>query len=336
MALAIAVAMSAHEPRAAEACIMRDLSLNPAHIAFGNQFTLAGRAAVGFSGGVVSIFITAPGTTITIRYSGVALKSYADGSGWILASNHPNGDLSGLGYGEETVTVGLAANNLTSGETRLSVTRMVVLSDSGSRDPNRRDLRLYYVPAGLPQFPPMEMLTMDQVPLGSHLSFAGFGRWGSESAGFQPTSGDIRGFVAQYVSTGTSGGFSSSFYRQALTAPSDSTPLLGRGASGYSGGGVFFQEMLCGIMQYGTNGTIFQGNTGFNYFTQALIDEINQITACPADFNADGFLDFFDYDDYVNCFETGTCSDGTADFNGDGFVDFFDYADFVGAFETGC
>ena len=58
---------------------------------------------------------------------------------------------------------------------------------------------------------------------------------------------------------------------------------------------------------------------------------------CPADFNADGFLDFFDYDDFVNCFESGTCGDGrSADFNSDGFVDFFDYDDFVSAFETGC
>ena len=58
---------------------------------------------------------------------------------------------------------------------------------------------------------------------------------------------------------------------------------------------------------------------------------------CPADFNGDGFLDFFDYDDYVNCFETGSCPPGkTADFNGDGFADFFDYDDFVGAFQAGC
>jgi hypothetical protein len=54
---------------------------------------------------------------------------------------------------------------------------------------------------------------------------------------------------------------------------------------------------------------------------------------CPADFNLDGFLDFFDYDDYVLAFETGT---GNADFNGDGFTDFFDYDDYVLAFETGC
>ncbi|XVJ60675.1 MAG: hypothetical protein HEQ23_15290 [Tepidisphaera sp.] len=63
------------------------------------------------------------------------------------------------------------------------------------------------------------------------------------------------------------------------------------------------------------------------------------LTICAADFNCDGFLDFFDYDDYVNCFETGACGGGgggTADFNGDDFVDFFDYDAFVVAFETGC
>jgi hypothetical protein len=60
------------------------------------------------------------------------------------------------------------------------------------------------------------------------------------------------------------------------------------------------------------------------------------LTICAADFNCDGFLDFFDYSDFVECFETEVCGGGSADFNGDGFVDFFDYADFVGAFETGC
>ncbi|XVJ60187.1 MAG: hypothetical protein HEQ23_12635 [Tepidisphaera sp.] len=60
------------------------------------------------------------------------------------------------------------------------------------------------------------------------------------------------------------------------------------------------------------------------------------LTICAADFNCDGFLDFFDYDTFVECFETEACGGGTADFNGDGFVDFFDYDDFVLAFETGC
>ncbi len=55
---------------------------------------------------------------------------------------------------------------------------------------------------------------------------------------------------------------------------------------------------------------------------------------CAADFNGDGFLDFFDYNDFVIAFEAG--GGLVADFNQDGFVDFFDYADFVEAFEIGC
>lgn len=58
---------------------------------------------------------------------------------------------------------------------------------------------------------------------------------------------------------------------------------------------------------------------------------------CEADFNDDGFVDFFDFDDFVVCFEGGACPPGkSADFNEDGFTDFFDYDDFVLAFETGC
>jgi hypothetical protein len=55
--------------------------------------------------------------------------------------------------------------------------------------------------------------------------------------------------------------------------------------------------------------------------------------ACAADFNRDGFVDFFDYSDYVAAFESGSAG---SDFNGDGFTDFFDYSDFVTAFAAGC
>ena len=59
--------------------------------------------------------------------------------------------------------------------------------------------------------------------------------------------------------------------------------------------------------------------------------------ACPADFNNDGFVDGFDYDDFVACFEGDGCPPGQdADFNNDGFPDGFDYDEFVAAFEAGC
>lgn len=60
-------------------------------------------------------------------------------------------------------------------------------------------------------------------------------------------------------------------------------------------------------------------------------------TACAADFDGDGFVDFFDFDGFAACFEGQGCPAGkTADFDGDGFVDFFDLDAFVGAFEAGC
>ncbi|XVJ60686.1 MAG: TIGR03790 family protein [Tepidisphaera sp.] len=58
--------------------------------------------------------------------------------------------------------------------------------------------------------------------------------------------------------------------------------------------------------------------------------------SCPADFNGDAFVDFFDYDAFVACF-TGQCDPGaSSDFNDDGFTDFFDYDAFVEAFTAGC
>jgi len=54
---------------------------------------------------------------------------------------------------------------------------------------------------------------------------------------------------------------------------------------------------------------------------------------CVADFNHDGFADFFDYDAFVEGFENGSPA---CDMTCDGFVDFFDYDVFVQAFEAGC
>lgn len=61
------------------------------------------------------------------------------------------------------------------------------------------------------------------------------------------------------------------------------------------------------------------------------------VPVCAADFNLDGFLDFFDYAAFVSCYEGRTCPSGRdADYTMDAFVDFFDYAEFVRDFEAGC
>ncbi|MDX2147023.1 MAG: GC-type dockerin domain-anchored protein [Planctomycetota bacterium] len=54
---------------------------------------------------------------------------------------------------------------------------------------------------------------------------------------------------------------------------------------------------------------------------------------CPADFNRDSQVDFFDYLDFAQAFAT---EEPSADFNDDGQVDFFDYLDFAAAFDSGC
>lgn len=58
-----------------------------------------------------------------------------------------------------------------------------------------------------------------------------------------------------------------------------------------------------------------------------------RVSLCESDFNCDGFLDFTDFDSFVNAFEVG---ETMADFNTDGFIDFTDFDGFVGSFELGC
>jgi hypothetical protein len=54
---------------------------------------------------------------------------------------------------------------------------------------------------------------------------------------------------------------------------------------------------------------------------------------CTADFNADGFVEFTDFDAFVVAFEDG---DTASDMNGDGFLDINDFDAFVVGFEAGC
>ncbi|MBL8761316.1 MAG: hypothetical protein JNL50_08450 [Phycisphaerae bacterium] len=59
----------------------------------------------------------------------------------------------------------------------------------------------------------------------------------------------------------------------------------------------------------------------------------SQVTACGADFNADGFVNGNDYDEFAGAFDV---ADPAADINGDGFVNGNDYDEFASAFDAGC
>ncbi|MBO6514121.1 MAG: hypothetical protein JJ974_09170 [Phycisphaerales bacterium] len=54
---------------------------------------------------------------------------------------------------------------------------------------------------------------------------------------------------------------------------------------------------------------------------------------CPADYNEDGVVDFFDISEFVTLFGA---QDPAADFNGDGIVDFFDISLFLQAYSEEC
>jgi hypothetical protein len=64
-----------------------------------------------------------------------------------------------------------------------------------------------------------------------------------------------------------------------------------------------------------------------------VVSEAVRYAPCVADHDCNGFIDFFDYADFVADFETGSPK---ADTNRDGFLDAFDFALFVESFETGC
>ena len=101
-----------------------------------------------------------------------------------------------------------------------------------------------------------------------------------------------------------------------------------------------FRKDAC-IVKAGRSGVVYatvevkdsRGNViGYAYVCTPVTN------TCTGDFNGDGFVDGFDYDDFVSCFEApANCPpDVSADVNGDGFVDGFDYDEFVAAFELGC
>ncbi|QOJ00006.1 MAG: hypothetical protein HRU70_05695 [Phycisphaeraceae bacterium] len=79
-----------------------------------------------------------------------------------------------------------------------------------------------------------------------------------------------------------------------------------------------------------------------DYFVSVTgpVGDVRQLTpvyVCRADFNQDGFLDFFDLDAFVGCFEGVACPPRAGgDFDGDGFSDFFDLDAYLAAFDLGC
>ena len=90
-----------------------------------------------------------------------------------------------------------------------------------------------------------------------------------------------------------------------------------------------YPESLCGVNQLLSCGVFAAIETNSTVSFPAV--NVALMKKCLADFNCDGFVDTYDFSDFVDGFESGT-----ADVNCDGFVDIYDFTDFVTWFEDGC
>ncbi len=118
-----------------------------------------------------------------------------------------------------------------------------------------------------------------------------------------------------------------------LTGPHFDDQLLGLSftVEGWNTPQITISEMRSSIVprDISFHGTVYNpcGSTNSNSAMLAIR------ASCPADFNHDTAIDFFDYLDFVDAF---SAQSSDADFNGDGAIDFFDYLDFVDSFSAGC
>ncbi|MCL4222709.1 MAG: PQQ-binding-like beta-propeller repeat protein [Phycisphaerales bacterium] len=75
------------------------------------------------------------------------------------------------------------------------------------------------------------------------------------------------------------------------------------------------------------------GGRMFGLGPAGLVARTVPMSACPADFNDNGSVDFFDIIAYLEAFSAGATA---ADTNGDGIINFFDLQMFLGLYTAGC
>jgi hypothetical protein len=102
--------------------------------------------------------------------------------------------------------------------------------------------------------------------------------------------------------------------------------------------GVYLMEMelwssAAGIAPSRPFWMVFNQNADQEVMDDAAAWALANVQGCPADVNADLFVDAIDYDVFIAAFIGG---DPSGDFNLDGFVDAIDYDRFIVRFLSGC
>lgn len=91
-----------------------------------------------------------------------------------------------------------------------------------------------------------------------------------------------------------------------------------------------------------TYGVIFNKGSSYGGLIREALDPVldavetwpgGEPACCPGDLSGDGLVDFSDYLEFLNRYETG---DLRIDFSQDGLVDFADYLEFMNLYEAGC
>ena len=170
----------------------------------------------------------------------------------------------------------------------------------------------------------------------------------AQTIALAPLGADIDAGIVTFDLSGYLGGYSSQDDNAVLTVSfrNASNGAIGSASIGpvlaaerHSVTGMFLKQ-TSGLLPLGTRSVVVTltmtrtaGSANDGYADSLAF----VLHGCPADFNGAQFVDIFDFNDFITCFEGGACPPGkSADFNHDGFPDIFDFNDFIDAFERGC
>jgi hypothetical protein len=176
------------------------------------------------------------------------------------------------------------------------------------------------------------------------------------ATGLNDGSGGTGVFASHAVTTGPFGDVSGSAYALALhrhfdTLGPDGTALLvdsdGPVAAAFEVGGgravlICDEEWASSVLLLGCGVNASNMTAARSFFLNAVAwvtppegfaFEPVDWPECPADLIEDCVLDFFDVQEFLGAFASGSA---VADFNGDGLLDFFDVQAFLNSFASGC
>lgn len=229
-----------------------NLTLDPQHIALGQEYLVGGSALTNTGGGTCALLLTSP-TQIARASAGMLNSS------WGFSALHNFTALDPFG-GYTGASIALGANYNTSPGIARNILQVIPA-------PGGLDLCLFRVDP-IAEVNPAVLGTFN---VGDILTHDGFGRYGSQATGDLPRDGNVRA-VRAAVSSFSGNGYDQTYYSQTAIDTNSGVAMQGRSLIGDSGGGVYnvFGETV-GANIATTNGFEFFGETTFIRFDNPMI-----------------------------------------------------------------